>query len=348
METVRAAVVGASGYTGAELMRILASHPRMGVTYATANRYAGEPIQSLYPSLAGYYPGLFQRYDPVRMAESCDVVFMGLPHTESMKIAPGIVEAGKKVVDLSADFRFSEPGLYARTYGVEHQAGGLLEGAVYGLPEFNRAAVPDAEIVANPGCYPTGALLGLIPLARAGMIGGPVAIDAKSGVSGAGRKTTLATHYPQVADGICPYAVSGHRHQPEIASQLEKALGGRVPELVFVPHLTPMNRGILCTMYVVLKDGAGSREAREVLNDAYDSEEFVIVLPEGSYPETKSVQGTNSCHVAVEETGGGKMLVVMTAIDNLVKGASGQAVQNMNLLCGLPEGEGLAGPGLFP
>lgn len=341
-------IVGASGYTGAELMRLLCAHPGFEVVAVTAHKYAGERVSSLYPSLAGFYDGDFEEYDGDRIAGSCEAVFVGLPHGESMKVVPELAEAGSKVVDLSADFRFDDAVHYEKWYGVRHQAPHLLPEAVYGLPEVKRDVIGEARIVANPGCYPTACLLGVFPVARAGLIGGTVVVDAKSGVSGAGRKLTLDTHYPQVADGMTPYAVVKHRHQPEMKAELGKMLSEGEPDLLFVPHLAPMNRGILCTLYVPLGRAAEELEVRELYQTAYADETFVRLLPEGEYPSTKAVQGSNNCHVSVALPGEGGTLVVMTAIDNLVKGASGQAVQNMNILFGLAEETGLSGPGLFP
>ncbi|MBU4301367.1 MAG: N-acetyl-gamma-glutamyl-phosphate reductase [Actinobacteria bacterium] len=344
---IRAGIVGASGYTGAELMRILSLHPEMEVTVATANRYQGECIGALYPSLDRFYPGVFKAYEPEAIDEGCDVVFLGLPHGESMKALPELASMEKKVVDLSADLRFDDPDEYERWYGEEHACPGLSGKAVYGLTEVYRDRVAAAGLVANPGCYPTGALLGLIPAAEAGYIAGTVVVDAKSGISGAGRKATPATHFPQASENVAPYAVSGHRHMPEIISGLEK-VSGKPVAIVFAPHLVPMSRGILCTMYVPLGTSTGAGEIRDSYQEFYRGERFVRVLEEGAYPQTKAVQGSNNCHIAVEVTGEGRMLVVMSAIDNLVKGASGQAVQNMNLMCGLPEWMGLESPGLFP
>lgn len=345
---LNAGIVGASGYTGGELMRILWGHPEMDVSLTTANQYAGEPIASLYPSLAGVYPGSFEAFEPERALEVCDVVFSCLPHGEGLKALPGLVSEGKKVVDLSADFRLDDAGEYQSWYGVEHTATGLLQEAVYGIPEINREGIASARLTANPGCYPTGALIGLYPAARAGLIGGTVIVDSKSGVSGAGRKLTLATHYAQIADGIEAYGVTGHRHLPEIRGELGKLVGGNGADVLFTPHLAPMNRGILSTVYVPLAGVQGYSEIREVYEEAYEGEPFVHLLPSGSYPRTKAVQGSNNCHVGLELPGCGRTLVVMTAIDNLGKGASGEAVQNMNIMCGLPEDAGLAGPGLFP
>lgn len=347
-EPLKAGIIGASGYTGAELLRLLAGHPGIEVELATANTFAGERVSSLYPSLAGAYPErMFERLDAAEAVARCDVFFLGLPHGESMKVIGGLALPGRKVVDLSADFRLGAVE-YEEWYGEEHVEKELLQRAVYGLPERYRAEIAASDIAAGPGCYPTAALLALLPAADAGLAGGTVVLDAKSGISGAGRKLSLTTHYPQAADGMEPYAVSGHRHLPEITGQLARAAGGAGPGVVFVPHLAPMNRGILCTAYVPLPRPMSGAEARALYEEAYAGERFVRVLEEGRYPRTKSVQGSNECHLAVETCAGGETLVVMTAIDNLVKGASGQAIQDMNLMCGLPEDMGLAGAGMFP
>lgn len=344
--TVKVGIVGASGYTGAELMRILWGHSGADVVVFTANKYAGKSVGSLYPSLAPYYGGSYSAYDPDGLAD-CEVVFLGLPHGKSMKVAPELLGMGKKVIDMSADFRLGGTEEYERWYGISHECPDLLEEAAYGLPEVNRGQIAGARLVANPGCYPTATLLGLFPAARNGLIDGTVIVDAKSGVSGAGRGLTPRTHFPQVADGMAPYAVSGHRHLPEMKGGLLGLRDGAEPNVVFTPHLAPMNRGILCTMYVPLPGGDRPSGIREAYAAAYEPEAFVHLLDEGRYPDTKSVQGGNDCHVALEFPAG-DMLIVMTVIDNLVKGASGQAVQNMNIMCGLPEDAGLAGPAVFP
>ena len=341
---LRAGIVGASGYTGAELMRILAGHPELEVEVTTAGQYAGTGIALLYPSLAGWYPGDFVAYEP-GLLDSCDVVFSCLPHGESMRVVAEAVSAGRKVVDLSADFRLPAD-LYAEWYGLDHTSPDLLQSAVYGLCELNRQEIAGASLVANPGCFPTASLLGLYPLAKACMIGGTVIIDAKTGISGAGRTLTLPTHFPQASDSITPYAVSGHRHAPEISLCLQEMTAGPV-KMVFTPHLAPMDRGILSTMYVPLQRSAKPAEVRATFQEAFSGEPFVQLLEEGAYPQTKAVRGCNSCHVAVEVTGAG-MAIVMSAIDNLVKGASGQAVQSANIMFGMDEKLGLSVCGLFP
>lgn len=342
---IKATVVGASGYTGAELMRILASHPGMEVAFATAGQYAGRPVASLYPSLAAEYPGDFTEYEP-GLLEQCDVVFCGMPHGESARVVKEAYEAGKKVVDLSADFRLSAAD-YKKWYGMDHPFPELLDEAVYGLPELNRDRIAAARIVANPGCYPTSAILGLAPLAKAGLLGDGVIVDSKSGVSGAGRSLSLQTHYPQASGGIRPYGVEGHRHRPEIENSLEHLAGERV-RVVFAPHLAPMSRGILSTMYARMTGGVDVTRVRSLYEEAYGGERFVQVLPACEYPQTKSVRGSNCCQLGLQAPHGSDTLVVMSVIDNLVKGASGQAVQCANLACDLDEWMGLDRVGLFP
>lgn len=345
---IRVGIVGASGYTGAELVRIILAHPEFELTYITANQYAGEKISNLYLSFKGFIDSDFENFDLSRLEPLCDAVFVCLPHGESMKHVPAILDKAKKVVDLSADFRFREAVIYEKWYGEKHACPSHLGKAVYGLPEINREEIKRAQLVANPGCYPTAAALGLLPLVKRNLLSGRVVIDAKSGISGAGRKTTLSTHFPQAADSLSPYSVVGHRHTPEIEIALGALSKGNSPDIIFVPHLAPMNRGILCTMYAPVKNVKTGEELFEIYQEIYANEPFVEVLPLGKYPETKAVQGSNMCHISVEVIRNKRIAIVMSAIDNLVKGASGQAVQSMNLMCGLPESAGLECPGLFP
>lgn len=344
LHLLKVGIVGGSGYTGAELIRLLIRYPKVELKVVTANQYAGVAASDLYPGLTGYYDGKYVAYDPDYIEDNCDFVFLGLPQIESMNVVKELASSGVKIVDLSADFRFDDSDVYKEVYGTKHSCPKLMGQAVYGLPELYREIIPDSKLVANPGCYPTAALLGLYPAASAGLISGSIIIDAKSGVSGAGRKLTLESHFSTVADGICPYAVSGHRHEPEIQQELNK-LAGDVG-VIFVPHLVPMNRGILSTMYVKLKSSISGEDLREIYREAYEKEPFVHLLERGIYPQTKAVKGTNNCHVSLELKG--DTMVVMAAIDNLVKGASGQAIQNMNLMCGFPEEKALVATGLFP
>ena len=344
---IKVGILGASGYTGSELMRMLWYHPEVDVQIATAATYAGTRVDELYPSFAGYYSDEYVDYDPSLLIEECNIVFVGLPHGESMKVVPELLSGGLKVVDLSADFRLNEESVYSKWYGKEHCCPELLARAVYGLPEINREQVASAVLVANPGCYPTAAILGLYPAAKRDLIAGTVVVDAKSGVSGAGRGLTLDTHYPTASDSVTPYAVSGHRHYPEMRAEISNLTRAPI-DVVFVPHLVPMDRGILCTMYVPLAETCTTEKVFRMYIEEYKDETFMNVLPMGSYPATKSVRGSNNCQIGVEVTGDGDILVVSSVIDNLVKGASGQAIQNMNLMFGFPEETGLLGPGLFP
>lgn len=342
-------IVGASGYSGVELMRIISGHPEMKISYLTAHTYSGERVSSLYPSLAGTEDDLFREFDPAEAAQSCDNVFFALPHGESMDKIPALTDLGVKVVDLGADYRLRDIRLFKEWYGIDHSHPDLVRSSAYGIPEYCRDEIRDADLVANPGCYPTGALLGIIPLALNGMIGeGPVLIDSKSGASGAGRKLDLALHFSQLDENLKPYSVSGHRHAPEIEEALTLIGGVEGKEICFVPHLVPMVRGILTTIYVPLKGYVTAEDARNALGDCYKDEFFIHVLEKGSYPETKAVTGTNRCHIALELQEGSSTAVVMTAIDNLGKGAAGQAVQNMNLMCGLDEKSGIDNVGLYP
>ncbi|RMD78444.1 MAG: N-acetyl-gamma-glutamyl-phosphate reductase [Gammaproteobacteria bacterium] len=344
MSTIRAGVVGGTGYTGAELLRLLAAHPAVRLEVVTSRGEAGRPVAELFPNLRGRVELRYEPPDLERLA-ACEVVFFATPNGTAMGMAPALLEAGCRVIDLAADFRLKDPALWERWYGQPHACPQLLEEAVYGLPELHREAIRGARLVANPGCYPTAVSLGLAPLLEAGVIAprGLVA-DAKSGVSGAGRKAALATQYCEVEGSFKAYAASGHRHLPEIAQTLEGAAGGPV-ELTFVPHLVPMVRGIHATLYAELREPEADLQG--LLEARYQGEPFVDVLPPGAHPETRSVRGTNLCRLAVHRPGGRRVLV-LSVIDNLVKGAAGQAVQNMNLLFGLEETLGLEGAGPLP
>jgi len=342
---IRVGVVGGTGYTGVELLRLLAGHPEVQLEAITSRGEAGRPVAELFPNLRGHVDQCFSEPDVDRLGR-CDLVFFATPNGIAMGMVPELLAAGARVIDLAADFRLRDAGQWAQWYGMEHACPGLLAEAVYGLPEVNRTAIREARLVANPGCYPTAVQLGLLPLLEAGVVSpeGLIA-DCKSGVSGAGRKAAVGTLLAEAGDSFKAYAVPGHRHLPEIRQGLEAATGAPV-ELTFVPHLTPMIRGIHATLYARLRDP--DRDLQALFEARYRDEPFVDVLPPGAHPETRSVRGANHCRIAVHRPQDGDTLVVLSVIDNLVKGAAGQAVQNMNLMFGVDETLGLGGIGLLP
>jgi|DewCreStandDraft_5_1066085.scaffolds.fasta_scaffold00272_37 N-acetyl-gamma-glutamyl-phosphate reductase len=345
--SVRVSVVGASGYGGGELVRILTGHPEVEIVHLAADTHAGQPMDALFPNLKTFTGRRTEELDLSVLASDSDVVFLALPNGIAMDLVPPLLEAGAKVIDLGADFRLKKAEVYERWYKIPHRSASYLEEAVYGLPELNRAAVRGARLVANPGCYPTAALIALSPVLRhpaASRQG--IVIDAKSGVSGAGRGLSLGTHFSEVNENVKPYNVAAHRHAPEIAQELEVALGEPVA-LTFTPHLIPMTRGILVTAYVPLKEDVSEGELVGSYAEAYAGEPFVRVLS-GELPQTKATLGSNFCDVAIRVDREARVAIAMAALDNLVKGASGQAVQNMNLMLGFPEDLGLRWPGLYP
>lgn len=327
----RVAVVGATGYAGAELLRLLARHPAVEITVATSERDAGRSIAEVHPNLAATGLGLVALSES-EVADRADIVFTAVPHGTSAALVASLVEAGRRVIDLGADFRFRDRGLYEQWYG-PHEAPEALARAVYGLTEFARDQVAGASLVANPGCYPTGALLALLPLAE--HLRGRVVVDAKSGTSGAGRAAEVRQLYAEVADNVRPYKVAAHRHQPEIAAHL--GAGGAPPlPVLFCPHLVPMSRGLATACYVDL-GGLGGEDIATALAGCYDDEPFVGLLEPGSVPEPRNVRGTNRVEIGWVHDARSGLTVLMSAIDNLGKGAAGQAVQNMNVMLGLPE-----------
>ena len=346
MDRIRASVAGASGYAGGEVVRWLARHPRVELAHLTAFREQGRPLADVFPNLRGFAGQTLNGTGWREMAEDSDVVFLALPHGAAIEAAPVLLEKGARVIDLGADFRLKDPAAYARRYGSEHGAAHLLHDAVYGLPEQNRACLPSARLVANPGCYPTAAALALLPLVRGGHASGPVIVDAKSGVSGAGRNPSAATHFSEVNENVKPYKIGEHRHGPEMEQTF--ALAGAPVPVYFAPHLTPMTRGILATCYVPLAGELSEAEALALYRDAYRDEPFVRVLEGDELPQTKATLGSNFCDVAVRVDRQRGLAVAVSAIDNLVKGAAGQAIQNMNLMFGFPETEGLWVPAMFP
>ncbi|RNC69386.1 MAG: N-acetyl-gamma-glutamyl-phosphate reductase [Desulfuromonadales bacterium] len=345
---LKVAVVGASGYTGVELLRILHCHPEVAVTCITSEQSAGKPVADIFPTLRGRYGQILENLEPVRVAEKADFIFTALPHKAAMEVVPTFVKLGRRVVDLSADYRFSDASVYERWYE-PHMNPELLSRAVYGLPEVRRAKIKGAKLVGNPGCYPTSITLGLMPLLKQKMIDTTTIIaDSKSGVSGAGRGAKVENLYCEVNDGFSAYGVGGvHRHIPEIEQELS-LLAGEAVTISFTPHLVPMDRGILSTVYARLAGNTTAADLAKIFADVYEGEPFVRVLPAGSFPSTAHVRGSNFCDIGVAVDSRTGRVIVVSAIDNLVKGAAGQAVQNMNIMCGFPENLGLEGLALFP
>lgn len=372
MDRVAVGIVGASGYTGGELLRLLAGHPRARVKAVTSRSLAGRPVGEVFPNLGSVYPELvFAATDSPEAVAGCEVVFLTVPAGAAMGLAPILVDGGARVIDLGADFRFTDPGVYSAWYGQAHTCPELLAEAVYGLPEFFRERLATARIVGNPGCYPTATALAVWPALAAGLAEPhDLIIDAKSGVSGAGRHPAPDYHFPEVTESLRAYKVAGHRHTPEIEQLVGAALqvaapaggpaaglgggpaagegGAAAVSVTFTPHLIPLSRGMLVTAYLRLKPRVGAAEVVEVYRRRYASEPMVNFLEGEALPQTKAVAGSNRADVAVRVDTRTGRLIALAAIDNLVKGASGQAIQNLNVLCGFPETEGLPLAGLWP
>jgi N-acetyl-gamma-glutamyl-phosphate reductase len=333
--------VGGTGYTGVELLRILANHPDAEVVAITSRAEEGLRVDELYPNLRGYLDIRFSHPDPQLLAQ-CDVVFFATPHNVAMNLVPELLEREVRIIDLSADFRIRDDQLWSKWYGEPHACPDILPSAVYGLPEVNREAIATARLIACPGCYPTSVQLGLIPLLEAKLVNEHSLIaNSASGVSGAGRQAKIDNLLSEVSDSYKAYGIAGHRHLPEIEQGLSDVAGSDV-QLTFAPHLLPMIRGIHSTLYAQLLDGGHSLEKIQALyEERYADEPFVDVLPLGSHPQTRTVKGANTCRLAIHRPQGRDTIVVLSVIDNLVKGASGQAVQNMNIMMGLSETAGL-------
>ena len=343
-KTIRVGIVGGTGYTGVELLRLLAQHPHCELRAITSRKEAGMAVADMFSNLRGRVSLRFTEPAAAGL-EQCDVVFFATPNGVAMQEARALVEAGVRIVDLAADFRIRDVSVWEQWYKMKHACPELVAEAVYALPEVNREEIRKARVIANPGCYPTAVQLGFLPLIEAGCVDAHHLIaDAKSGVSGAGRKAEVHILHAEAADNFKAYGVSGHRHQPEIAQGLARAAGHPVG-LVFVPHLTPMIRGIHATLYARLTKAVNLQLLYE---KRYAGEVFVDVMPAGSHPETRSVRGANLCRIAVHQPQGGDTVVVLSVIDNLVKGAAGQAVQNMNIMFGLAENTGLTQVALLP
>ena len=344
---VKAAIVGASGYTGIELLRLLHCHPEVAVTCLTSEQSAGKRISDIFPTVRNRYDYVLENLEPVAVADKADVIFTALPHKAAMEVVPTFLRLGKRVVDLSADYRFRDAAVYEQWYE-PHLNPELLAKAVYGLPEIRRAKIRGAKLVGNPGCYPTSVILGLAPLLKELLIDPCTIIaDSKSGVSGAGRGAKVDSLYCEVNEGFKAYGIGNHRHTPEIEQELT-LLAGTDITITFTPHLVPMDRGILSTVYALLGQQRSAEELNDLYREFYRNEPFVRVLPPGVFPSTAHVRGSNFCDLGVTVDRRTGRAIVVAAIDNLVKGASGQAVQNMNIMCNLPENLGLEGLPIFP
>lgn len=344
---VKVAVVGASGYTGLELIRLLVRHPEVEIVALTSREYQGQPLRAVFPSLAGILDLSFIGPDPKKIAARAEFIFTALPHKAAMEVIPRFIQAGRKVVDLSADFRFQDQTVYEQWYQ-PHSAPELLAEAVYGLPELHREAIRRARLVGNPGCYPVSVILGLAPLLKAGLIDPESIIaDCKSGVSGAGRGVTLGSLYCEVNEGFRAYKVAAHRHNPEIEQELSRVAGFPV-QLTFTPHLVPMSRGILGTLYAHWQRPVTDTEIFDLYHEFYLGHPFIRLCPPGSLPNTVFVRGSNYCDLGFCLDRRAGRIIILSAIDNLTRGASGQAVHNLNLMLGFPETQGLEAVPLVP
>jgi N-acetyl-gamma-glutamyl-phosphate reductase len=339
---IKVGIVGGTGYTGVELLRLLAAHPQVELTAITSRKEDGMPVSDMFPSLRGHVSLAFSNPEKAKLAD-CDVVFFATPHGVAMAQAPELLAAGVKIIDLAADFRLKDVAEFEKWYGMPHSCPELLKEAVYGLPEVNREAIKQARIIGLPGCYPTSMQLGYAPLLAQGkpLINESALIaDCKSGVSGAGRKAEVSTLLAEASDNFKAYGVKGHRHLPETVQGLQ-AIAGRKVGLTFVPHLVPMIRGIHSTLYATVLPEASNTDFQILYENHFKNDPFVDVMPAGSHPETRSVRASNMLRIAVHRPGDGDLLVVLVVEDNLVKGAAGQGVQCMNILFGLDETTGL-------
>lgn len=347
MKKLKVGIIGGTGYTGVELLRLLVMHPAVELCVITSRSEHGREVADLFPSLRGHCTLEFTDPDSSDL-DSCDLVFSATPNGIAMQHAKHLMSAGVRLIDLAADFRLKDPEVYQQWYGIDHACPELLANSVYGLPEINREQIKEATIVANPGCYPTAVTLGFLPLVHAGLVDHQALIaDAKSGVTGAGRGASVATLYSEVSDSFKAYAAAGHRHHPEI-SQTLSAVAEQPVGLTFIPHLVPMLRGIHATLYADLKIDLELEEVHNSFKSFYQNEPFVDILPMGSHPETRSVKSSNVCRIAIHKACGSNKIVVLAVIDNLTKGAAGQAVQNMNIMFNINETTGLEGAALLP
>lgn len=346
---IKVGIVGGTGYTGVELLRLLAQHPNVQLQAITSRKEDGMPVADMYPSLRGKVDLRFQTPESAGL-EHCDVVFFATPHGVAMSQAESLLAKGVRLIDLAADFRLQDTAVFEQWYKMPHSCPQILADSVYGLVELNRPQIAQAQVIGNPGCYPTTVILGLLPLLENNsklVDASHIIADSKSGVSGAGRGASVGSLYSEAGDNFKAYGVAGHRHHPEISEQLDK-IAGRKVGLTFVPHLVPMIRGMFSTLYVRILPEAMETDFQALYEKRYADEAFVDVMPAGSLPETRSVRASNNLRIAVHRPGNGDQLVVLVVQDNLVKGASGQAVQNMNLMFGLPEDAGLGAIAILP
>lgn len=345
---IKVGIIGATGYAGAELVRLLARHPQVELSVLTSQSYAGKPLWEVFPHLYGLVENTLEELNLPELVARCNVIFTALPHGHAMPVAQEVMRRGRKLIDLGADFRLKDIDTYQSWYKTEHTAPVLVPSAVYGLPELYREQIKDSSIIANPGCYPTSTILGLAPLLANKLIDPEtIIIDAKSGVSGAGRGLSLKTHFSETTNNFQAYGVGSHRHTPEIEQELSELAGAPVT-VSFTPHLTPMTRGILSTIYAKITKDLASEELTDLYRQFYQGERFVRVLPVGMYPATKSVSGSNCCDISLTVDPRTNRVIVLSAIDNLIKGAAGQAVQNLNVLLGIAEDTGLDFAGMYP
>ena len=348
LKKLKVAICGASGYTGIELLRILALHPDVEITAVTSERSAGKKVHEVFPFLAAYKHLVFEPMDREKLLQKADLFFLALPHGVSQEAVHYFFSKGKRVIDLSADYRISDAKTYAEWYGLLHNHQDTLRKAVYGLPEIYRKKIRKTRLIANPGCYPTSAILGLMPALKNGLIDpATIIIDSKSGTTGAGRKADLGISFCEVNEGFKAYGIATHRHTPEIEQELS-SLAGKKVTVNFTPHLLPVDRGILTTIYAKLTRGTDADNVLGLYTKAYASEPFVRLLSKGLYPNIKHVRGTNTCEIGLTVNPRTNTLIIVSAIDNLVKGASGQAVHNMNLMMGFIETQAISQLALFP
>ncbi len=345
---VKVGIIGASGYSGGELIRLLLRHPLAELMYLTADKYADLEVEEVFPNLQGQIDGIFKKYSRDEAKSNCEIFFVALPHGLSQKIVQELYNGENKIIDLGADFRLKESFLYQEWYGFEKEPNKLIEKAVYGLPELNREKIKKSKLVANPGCYPTSAILALAPLVKNKLIKeDSININAQSGVSGAGRKLEASNLFAQRTESVTCYKPGKHQHIPEIEQELSDLAGARI-KISFVPHLVPMSRGIFSTVFSKLKDKIDEDDLKTEYLNFYKNEPFVEILPTGKYPETKNVTGTNNCQLQIAIDQRSNQVIVFSVIDNLVKGASGQAVQNMNVMLGCNELTAINTSPVFP